>query len=170
MMQELQITNHSEAMEAYQAAIADKEQKKATWDSFPNHKLDDRKAWAASEDAKHPLLGADRSFHPCQAAWTPLQILLTTIKSMIVLGVDPVGLIKSQAQLFDWSPDGPRYALLVSLALEKPIEEFENTIAKDSESSYLYAKYVLEGRFELGEGSIQSDGIFVDRYNRFVGE
>tara|TARA_Y100000766_G_scaffold274162_1_gene275879 strand:+ start:2140 stop:2646 length:507 start_codon:yes stop_codon:yes gene_type:complete len=168
-MQKMRITTRSEAREAYQAAIADKEQKKAVWDSFPNHKMDDRKAWAASSEAKHPLLG-DRSFHPCQAAWTPLQILLTTIKSMILLGVDPVGLIKSQAQLFDWSPDGPRYALLVSLALEKPIEEFENTIAKDSESSYLYAKYVLEGRFELGEGSIQSDGIFVDRYNRFVGE
>jgi hypothetical protein len=171
MMENTLFSNQSEVMEAYQAAIADKEQKKATWDSFPNHKLDDRKAWAASEDAKHPLLGPDRSFHPCQAAWTPLQILLTTIKSMIVLGVDPMEFIKKQTQLFVWSPeDGPRYALLVCLAVEQPIEELESTIANDSESSYLYAKYVLEGRFQLGEESIQSDGIFVDRYNRLVGE
>ena len=170
MMQELQITNQSEAVAAYEAAIADKEEKKRTWDSFPNHKMDDRKAWAASEDAKHPLLGPDRSFHPCQAAWTPLQILLTTINSMIVLGVDPMEFIKKQLQLFVWSPDGPRYALLVCLAVEQPIEGLESTIANDSESSYLYAKYVLGGRFQLGEKSIESDGIFEDRYNRIMGE
>ena len=169
-MQKLRITTRSEAIAAYDAAIADKEQKKATWDSFPNHKLDDRKAWAASEDAKHPLLGPDRSFHPCQAAWTPLQILLTSIKSMIVLGVDPMEFIKKQIQLFAWSPDGARYALLVCLAVEKPIEGLESIIANDSESSYLYAKYVLGGRFQLGEKSIESDGIFEDRYKRIMGE
>ena len=169
-MQKLRITTRSEAVAAYDAAIADKEEKKRTWDSFPNHKLDDRKVWAASEDAKHPLLGPDRSFHPCQAAWTPLQILLTSIKSMILLGVDPMEFIKKQAQLFAWSPDGPQYALLVSLAVGKPIEGLESTIANDSESSYLYAKYVLEGRFQLGEKSIESDGIFEDRYKRIMGE
>ena len=167
MRQELQNVNQSEAIEAYQAAIADKERKKQVWESFPNHKLDDRKIWADSDDAKHPLLGT-RTFHPGQAAWTPMAVLFTMVKNYVKLNVNPTKLLKSQFQLFQWSPDGAYYATLVCLLLDEPIQELEDVISTDAEQSYIYSKFVLKGAFEAAEDTFSNDEYYLEKYQSFL--
>lgn len=56
-------------------------------------------------------------------------------------------------------------------ALEAAIEgkEFdESIIAFDARCSYEYARYILKGRFEAGEGSIFSDDTIANLYQKYV--
>ena len=169
MQTKLQIQSKGDAVAAYEAAIAEREDKRAVWESFPADRMEDRKLWAKSSDAKHKMMADKRSFHPGQAPWTPMMILYTMVKNYIKLNVDPKNLVKSQLELFQWSPDGAHYATLICLALDQPFKELESVISSDAEHSYIFAKFVLKGPFAAAEKTIAKDEFYSMRYQSFLG-
>lgn len=52
--------------------------------------------------------------------------------------------------------------------LEDRFELGEDIIATSARYSYMYAKYILKGRFELGEEVIKTDVKVFELYNKFL--
>ena len=62
----------------------------------------------------------------------------------------------------------PRMASQYALAINRQVPEFESIIAKDGRASVEYAIHVLNGRFELGELTIQHNPEFCAKYIEFL--
>lgn len=68
-----------------------------------------------------------------------------------------------------YSPDGPEYCYHLANYRQTRWPEAEFTIGKSAWWSYVYAKYVLKGRFPAGESQISASPKYAERYERMLG-
>jgi polyhydroxyalkanoate synthesis regulator phasin len=67
-----------------------------------------------------------------------------------------------------YSPDGPEYCYHLANYRQTRWPEAEFTIGKSAWWSYVYAKYVLRGRFPAGEAQISASPKYAERYERML--
>ena len=150
-----------EAQEAYEAALMKHEENKETWEAFEQNAegLRQREIFEATSDYKPSFRARTPGYRAFKALeriwlangkWTNHEGELAHKKTILA------------------APDGPEWAFFVAALSGSPWAEAESVIAEDPWWSYEYALEIVGPGHELIEQTIATSGHYAYLYARFV--